>query len=753
MQKTFSILTSGLFSILLFACAAFAQSTTVSGKVTYGDGNALHDVSVQISQLRKSASTNDDGDFSFSDVPPGRYTLIAHVEGFADQAKTIVVTAGAPLTVNFQLQITSLKEQVTVTASGTEQSVLDSFQSVDSVSSSSITQRSTGSLGDLLDGETGVAKRSFGVGSSRPVIRGFDGDRVLVLDNGSRSGTIGSQSGDHGETVDTLSAERVEIVKGPGTLLYGSNAIGGVVNVIDNDENLSHSGFRGNVTTVFSTANREAALSGGGEYGIGNFLLRGNFSATRSGDYQTRIGRVENSATRANTESFGLGYYGKKAYFNGNFSVGIRRYGIPYAAIFEAEPVVTKRPSDTLPVVDAQIDLRQRDYATKFSGGFRDLGNSFLTGIQYSLNYSDYRHKEIEIEDGTESIGTTFSNKTLSYRSLFEQAKYGKLTGRFGFDGFNRDYLVNGAEQLVNGKITQNAFSVFTLQEVAFERVKFQFGGRVENIRYNAQNPAYRDRAFTGFSGAAGVNFSLWTGGALVANYSNSFRAPALEELYNNGPHPGNVTFEIGNENLRGERSNGVDLTLRHQTDRFRFSGGAYYYAINNFVFFQYQDEDGNGEFDIEDGLPVARYEQDRARYLGVEMSADATFNKYLGAFLSLDAVRAKLADQNFNLPRIPPARARTGFDIRYKDLNVRPEVVFARYQNKVAPLETRTAGYGIVNVTGSYTIGRQHYAHIITFNAYNLTDKLYRNHLSFIKDFAPEIGRGIRVGYTVRFF
>lgn len=744
----------GIFIILCASLTAFAQTGKISGKVTYGENTALHDASVKIVQLNQTVSTDTDGNYSFESVAPGRYTILVHFEGFADAAKTIVLVAGGAGVVDFQLQISSLKEQVTITSSGTEQSVFDSFQTVNSLSSSAITQKSPSSLGEILEGETGVYKRSFGVGSSRPVIRGFDGDRVLILQNGVRSGTIGSQSGDHGETADPLSAERIEVVKGPGTLLYGSNAIGGVVNVIDTDENEPHNGFRGFLTALGSTANREGAFSGGGEYGFKNWLFRGNFSAQRSGDYQTPIGKIPNSATRATSGSFGLGYYGEKAYLSGNFTTSIRRYGIPFAALFEGGEEPTELFGGELPTApDEDIDLRQRDYNFRLSGGFRNLNNPFLSGVQYNLGYSDYRHKELEIADGIEETGTIFDNKTFTYRSLFEQTKYKSLTGRFGFDGFNRSYEVNGAEQLVTGKIKQNAFSVFALEELGFERVKFQFGGRLENNRYRADNPEYLDRNFTGFSGAAGVNFGLWKGGALIVNYSNSFRAPALEELYNNGPHIGTVTFEIGNQNLRPERSNGIDVSLRHQSDRFRFTGDVYYYNIKNFVYFQYQDEDGDGQVDIEDGLPVARYEQNRARFLGFEVGADATFNKYFGGFISADAVRAKLTDFDINLPRIPPARIRAGFDFRYKDLNIRPEAIFARKQNKVAPLETPTAGYGIINVAGSYTIAREHFAHIFTFNAYNLTDKLYRNHLSFIKEFAPEIGRGIRVGYTVRFF
>lgn len=740
--------------LFIFSIAAFAQSGKIAGKVSYGENTPLHDASVKIVQLNKSVLTDEQGNYSFDGVPSGRYTVLVHVEGFADQAKTVTVGAASAATVDFQMQITSLNEQVTITSSGTEQSTFESFQTVNSISSSAITQRSPSSLGEVLENETGVTKRSFGVGSSRPVIRGFDGDRVLVLENGVRTSSIGSQSGDHGETVDTLGAERIEVVKGPGTLLYGSNAIGGVVNVIDNDENEAHEGFRGFLTALGSTANKEGAFGGGGEYGFRKWLLRGNFTAQRADDYQTPIGKVPNSATRSVAGTFGGGYYGNKAYLSGLFSTSVRRYGIPFAALFESHEEPAERLFGELPTAPAEdIDLRQRDYSFRVSGGFRNLDNPFLSGVQYNLGYSDYRHKEIEIADGEEEIGTIFDNKIFNYRSLFEQSRYKKLSGRFGFDGFNREYEVNGAEQLVEGKIKQNAFSVFTLQELGFDRVKFQFGGRIENNRYRADNPEYLDRNFTGFSGAAGVNFGLWEGGALVFNYSNSYRAPALEELYNNGPHIGTVTFEIGNQNLKAERSNGIDVSLRHQSGRFRFTGDLYYYNINNFVYFQYQDEDGDGQVDIEDGLPVARYEQDKASYFGFEVGMDATFNKYLGGFISADGVRARLIDLDQNLPRIPPERLRVGLDFRYKNLNLRPEAIFAGRQDKVAPLETPTAGYGILNVAGSYTIARQHFAHIFTFNAYNLTDKLYRNHLSFIKELAPEIGRGIRFGYTVRFF
>lgn len=742
-----------IFAVLTFAAVnGLAQNAgKITGSVTISDSTALHGAEVQITQLKRSTHTDENGKFELADVPPGRYTILVHMEGFSDATKTVTIAAGGTANLDFQLLIASIKEQVTVTSSGSEQSVFDSFQTVNSVGSTSITERAATSIGEVLQNETGVAKRSFGPGSSRPIIRGFDGDRVLVLQDGVRSGSVGSQSGDHGEPIDPLSAERIEVVKGPGTLLYGSNALGGVVNVIGHHDDDFHEGFRGFLTGVGGTADRQLGASGGVEYGFKNWLFRANLGSQRSDDYSTPLGRIPNSASRSTTGSFGGGYYGDKAFLGVTYGYDVRRYGIPFAALFEGGG--DKGKEGELPVVDDEIDLRAVRHNLRFTGGFRELTNSFISGVNYSIDYTKYRHEEIETADGIDEVGTTFDNKTTSYRSMFEQQKYKKLSGRFGFEGFNRNYQVFGAEQLIDGAVKQNSFSAFGLEELNFDRVKFQFGGRVETNRYNPDNAELTARNFTGFSGGAGINVGLWDGGAFIFNYTHSNRAPALEELYNNGPHIGTVTFEIGNPSLQMERSNGVDFSLRHQTERFRITGDVYYYRINNFVFLAYQDEDGDGDVDIEDGLPVGRYEQTTAGYFGAELSADVTINSFLGAFVSLDTVRAKLIDERLNVPRIPPARARFGLDFRHKGLSVRPEVVFASKQDNVYPLETPTAGYGLVNVGASYTIGSQHVAHIFSMNAYNLTNKLYRNHTSFIKDLIPEIGRGVRFGYTVRFF
>ena len=720
-----------LFFFFLFSVTILAESNgKITGTVRLGnEDSVLHQVSVKIVELKRTAVTGTNGSYEFANVPPGRYTIIAHQEGFADSTQKVDVAGGTTVTVDFRLVISGLKESVTVTASGSEQSTFEAIETVSTVNSSQITERAAVGLGDVLSNEAGVAKRSSGPGTSRPVIRGFDGDRVMVSNDGVSVGSLASQSGDHSEPVDTLAVERIEVVKGPATLLYGSNAIGGVVNAISGHDEESHPGFRGYLSGIGGTNNSQGAASGGLEYGAGRWMFWGNGSTQRTGDYKAggNFGTVENTFTRNAAGNAGFGYFAKKAFFNANYSYYQNRYGIPLD-FREADP--------------EERSIRMHRGDVKFNFGYNDT-DWFVTGIKFTVDISRYQHQELA--DG--SVGTTFRNSVDSYRGMFEQRQVGKLTGRFGFAGFERDFSTIGDETLIDGPVRQNSFAVFGLEEIKFERVSLQFGGRVERNSYDPVNLSLIHRSFTGFSGAAGARFDLWKGGAFVANYSHGFRAPALEELYNNGPHDGTLLFEVGNSALKPEISNGIDLSLRQQNARIKAEANFYYYGFKDFVFLAPTDV-----VDPDSGFAVANYLQGDSRFTGTELSIDLTAHKYLNVLTGLDYVNAQLKTGQ-PLPRIAPLRARFGLDAHYKNLSVRPEFVAVGRQDRVFTDETPTAGYGTANITASYIIPTKHTANVISFSGYNLNNKLYFNHISFIKDISPEIGRGVRFSYTLRFF
>lgn len=723
-------------ALVLCLCAGLCAQTgaTIRGTVTLaGSSEPIDHTHILLIPSGRGTMSNVTGNYEFTNVAPGRYELVARLSAMSDVRKRIEVKAGESATVDFSLSFGVVRQEVTVTATGSETSVDDSFQTVTSRDSYELLARSQGtSAGDLLEGETGIAKRSSGPGSSRPVVRGFDGDRVLMLQDGVRTGTLSYQSGDHGEPVDVTAAERVEVVRGPATLLYGSNAIGGVVNVVSNEHLIHerpHEGLTGKVTLLGGSNNGQGQGGVNLSYGHRNWLFYGTAGGVRTGDYNSPAASVPNSASKMKNGSVGIGHFGEKTSLNFNFQGADGKYGVPY-------------PSDDPEAERTRLDWDR--YQFRLNGIVKKLGD-VLQDFEYYGSYTNWNHAEKLLQPlGEPLTGTQFTNNTWTYQGTFRQKKKSHLTGSLGFWGLDRNYDSRGAEAL-SPPVKQSAFAGFVLEELTFEKVRFQFGTRIENNRYR---PAieYPERSFTGASASAGVIVPLWSGGSVFGNYMHSYRAPALEELYNHGPHPGNSVFEIGDPALVREMGDSFEAGLRHNSQRFRFSTSLYRYQLHDFV---YLEPEGS----IEDGLPVANYRQANSRFLGAEARTEVALRPSLWLLAAFDAVDAQVSRSNVNLPRIPPVRGRVGFDFRRGSLSIRPEMVLSNRQWQVSPFEKPTAGYAVFNVNAGYTLTRGHLLHLFTVNLFNATDRIYRNHLSFVKEFAPEMGRGVRVSYTFTWF
>ncbi len=698
---------------------------SISGIVTIGDDKRpVEHARVTISPGGTTVFTEADGHFAFTGLAAGRYTVVAHIERIDDRAIEVVVTENTTESVEINLLVSGIREEVTVTASGQEEITSNSIQAVTVIGSDQLATRNPVSLGEALDHELGIAKRSYGPGNARPVVRGFDGDRVLILQDGMKIGALGFQSGDHSEPVDVLGLERIEIVRGPATLLYGSSAIGGVVNAVQGHET-AQPGVRGYLTGVLSSNNSQASGNGGVEFGTQNWLFYFGGGGNSVDDYETPLGTVPNSYVTGGGVTVGGGWYGAKAWINGGYVFDRREYGVPYDTAEEDPEIVF-------------LDPRRHSLAVR--GGFRDTG-AFIDAGRFSFQVNDYRHAERDAATG--EIGTLFNNDVVVYRGVVDHARRGILTGSLGIEGSHRDYESIGAEALAP-PTTQNQFAVFGLETLDFERAVLQLGGRIERNAYDSMT--LEDRSFTGFSGAIGVRVPLPRDFSVVANFSSSYRAPALEELYNFGPHPGNLAFEIGDVDLERERSTGFDVGVRHASGRVRFEANAYVYRISNFIYLAPTDE-------VEDGFVVANFAGADSRFAGFEAKADIELHEYFNLGLGLDYTRAEIRDTETPLPRIPPLRGRAALDFLYKGFRVTPEVIFSDRQDRVFTFETETAGYATFQLGAGYTWVGSHVAHVVSVEGFNLTDRLYQNHLSFIKNIAPEIGRGVRIAYTFKFF
>lgn len=734
-----------------------AQETgAITGRVVLAGAvtQPIEGATVNLPGLNRVTVSGAAGAFRLDRVPPGDHQIFAQRGNARSDRRLVRVSAGDTVRVDFELAIAHTLEAITVTGNPRGQATaLESFGAVASVSSRDLAERMSGTLGETLEGEPGVARRSFGPGSSRPIVRGFDGDRVLIMTDGLRTGDVSSQSGDHGVLTDPASLKRVEILKGPATLLYGSNAIGGVVNAISHHD-FTHepppSGLTGYATLDGGTADERIGANFEAQYGADGWVAWGGGGARRTGDYDAPGLTVPNSGSDLQRMAVGGGRHGSRAFLDGSLSFDTGVYGVPFAAEFhehhEEEPAQEEGADEH---AEEAIEIDGDRMALRLNGGLREL-EGFVEDAHAHVTWIDWSHEELEGDE----IGTRFSNRSLVLRAEANQRRAGRLSGTFGVWAQFRDFEAIGEEAL-SPPVDQRSFAVFALEELDLGDLRLAGGLRLERNDYEVgtQDGAGEgggaprpDRDFTSVSGSLGVNVPLGRGAAFYANLSRSHRAPALEELYNEGPHVGTLTFEVGDADLEPETTLGFDAGLRLQSEPINLEVGGFLYDIADYIYLA-----PTGEF--EDGLPVGEYAQGDARYAGFEATADVRLVDGVRLLGGVDYVRAELTGSDQPLPRIPPLRARLGLDWHLAGLDVRPEVVLAADQDRTFGAETATDGYTLLNLTASYTFLRGDRQHMLSLRLYNLTDELYRNHSSFIKDLAPEMGRGAQLTYSIRWF
>ena len=759
---------------VLTAVPVLAQETgTVHGTVTLQEYGSVQGAVVLVVGTGRFALTDERGRFAIDGVPAGSYEVLAQREHLTAGRQTVNVDPGQAATVDFVLELSPVHEDVTVTASaGGTETTFEAFNAVTTVDSFDIARESAAGLGDALRHEPGIAIRSFGPGANRPIIRGFDGDRVLILEDGVRTGDLSSESGDHGIAVDPNSAERIEIVRGPATLLYGSNAVGGLVNVITPHESTRTSlfeGTRAQLSADLGSANAQAGTNAGLQHARSGVRYWAGGSTRRTGDYATPAGTVENSATESANARAGVGWSGDRLFASAGVTLNDGRYGVPFAGEFhghhEADAGGHGDDHGDDPGGEAAIALDWQRRALRFDVGLQGLANRVVEGVQLSLNAIDWGHDELEIEGGNENVGTRYDNRVYILRADVDQRQTAHLSGRFGAWTQIRDFEAAGVEALAP-RTDLSSFAAFAYEELSLGRFRVQFGGRVDRDNYRVaeraggdandddhdghdhgvlEAPDARDRGFAGASASVGLHAELGAGNALVANLTRSHRAPAIEELYNFGPHVGTLSFDVGNPDLDAESTLGLDLSLRHRGDGVRADLNFFVYDIDNFIF-------GNRSGAVADNLPVFNILQGDSRFRGFDARGSTRLAGRTWLTLGLGYVDARLTTTGEALPRIPPLRGTVDLDIPYGGFTLSPQLEFAARQADVFRGETETGRYSVVNLRASYVWPRQDTAHILSFTGYNLTNELYRNHTSYIKDLAPEMGRGVRLNYAVRF-
>jgi iron complex outermembrane receptor protein len=755
---------------LMFALSvspvAWAQTgAPLSGKVTRDTGEPMDGAMVLLEELKREVRTGADGTYQFTNVPPGAYHVSVRAEGYSTSRTEVTVTPqGATLDLVVELDL-HFSEVVSVSPNARSQ--FESYQPTSVLAGQELTKQLEGTIGATLQSEPGIAMRAIGPGPARPVIRGLDGDRIVVLEDGQRVGDLSSQSADHGVTVNPASAQRIEVVRGPASLLYGANAIGGLVNVItDQIPTEPVQGSEGNFTFDLGSNAAEGAGAGDLHIGNGRYALHVGGGGRRTGNFSTPAGEVDNTQRRSAFASVGLSWTSERSYIGGSFAIDDTEYGIPE---LEGDDERADEEGDhgaEEGSAHEQVVLTPQRKALTLRAGARNLDGLVSS---YRATFGVRRYDHTEFEGG--AVGTVFNNDTEEAELMVSHRPVGRLSGTVGTWFLNRAFDAIGPEAL-SPPIDQRGVALFLYEEVTWPHVTVQFGGRMDHTRFQPAR-TLPDRDFTEFSGSLGLLFRPAAANddvVLAVSLARASRNPALEELYFFGPHPGNLSFEIGNPDLEAERALGFDIALRVRSPRVRGELTVFNNSIRDFIFrrplteaeFEAREEEFDERFGVthdeeeghghSDEFPFIEFIGADSRLWGLEAHADVTLNAFLAAEFTYDFVRGELSDSGQSLPRIPPHRLLAGLRYQRNALQIGGNVTAVSAQKRVFGAETPTDGYALARLYGSYTFAAGGVTNTITARLDNATNKLYRNHLNYLKDVLPEMGRNFKLVYSVSF-
>jgi len=632
-------------------------------------------------------------------------------------------------------------------------------------------------IGETLARQPGVSATSFGPNASRPVLRGFQGERIRVLTDGIGSIDVSNTSVDHAVVINPLLAERVEVLRGPSALLFGSSAVGGVVNVIDTriPRVVPEKGYSLSGMASYGSAATERSVAGAADVAVGRqFVLHADGSYLKTDDLKIGgyvlapraraeaqasaalapndpldFGRVANLRGRLpNTasETWTAGVGGALITDTGSLGIAYSHYdslyGVPVR--YALTPGGEEPEAPRLSLVQNRLDLR----------GEIETGGGFLDRIRLRAGAAEYRHFELE-ESG--EVGTAFYNKGIESRLELVQTKRGGWQGASGVQFFNRDFDVKGDEAFLPRNNTAQV-GLFTLQQLDRGAFKMEAGARYEHTSLTARTAVSDDRFFRGqrsfdaFSGSIGASYGFAPDWRAGLNLSRTERAPSAEELFANGPHAGTEAYELGNPNFKKEASWGIEATVHGHGDGYSFDASAYYNRFSNYIYDalvqQGPCEAAAAPSGREVDLPCFAYAQADARYYGIEAEGSlrlATIGRYaINADLLGDYVHAQIIDTG-PAPRIPPLRLLGGLEAQSDSVNARVEVERSFKQTRVLGLETPTNGFTLVNASVQLKPWGTLNPTTLTLSANNIFDVDARRHASVMKDFAPLAGRDLR--------
>lgn len=705
---------------------------------------------VHLEEINRTASADKNGFFSFQNVPDGSYTLSIHRIGYLTYTGQIIVNGqlADDEPILFLLKPESVvSDEITITGERDELTGSRLQHASSKIIGENLRRNLGTTLAETMRNEPGFSERSLGPAPGRPVIRGLGDERVLILQDGERTGDVSSQSADHAVSVDPMGAEEIEIARGPAALAYGSNAIGGVINVVKNQISSSvPSGFSGTISLLGQTVNGEVSASVDAVIPVNNWVVNLDLNGKNGTDYSSPAGTITNSYLQNTQNTIGISRVGNTGYIGASASYYGSRYGIP------------PDPNGGHPNgVDIEMNKLQFDVRAE-----RVYRNSFINLIEARYSFVNYDHTEFESNG---SIGTKFGNLSTNFSmkghnrswSIFDE-------GTFGIWGEALDYAVFGARTPASN---QYSGAAYVIQEGDAGNLHYEIGSRFEYVlskpkeeRVSPRIGLIESRSFAALANSVSLIYGLNQHFFLGTTAIHSFRPPSLEELYSEGPHLAAYSFEIGNPQLDPERGLGLELFLRYDSNRLQAELSTY---RNHFFNYNYARD--TGEQSVSDpSLNNYQFVGTEADFLGVEFSGELriTSNLTAGGMISYIFANRTVSEEEQNitgytsstrpLPMIPPVQGSVYLRQKLNSLTLSAQYSATGRQTRLGEFESPTDGYNLFYASVQYRFSTNNLLHTLSLNGNNLINTEYRNHLSRIKEIFPAPGRNFSLLYRVYF-
>jgi iron complex outermembrane recepter protein len=755
---------TGLLLLLASASPAVARAQvgTIEGSVASGvDGRPLAGATVRLVEAHRVETTHGDGTFRFTNVPEGNHTVAVQRLGHRAVTRQVTLQAGERATLAFRLEQLVVELQPTVITGTIGERARDEVLSPSTVlAGAQLAARLQPTLAATVQTAPGMAVTSMGPATGRPVVRGLSGDRVLVLEDGQRTGDLSGMSGDHAQAVETASAERVEIVRGPMSLLYGSSALGGVINVIRREvPTYVPEHLHGGLTLHGTSVNRGGAVAADAITPLGSSAaLRGEGAWRTGSDYRTPRGVIQNTDTRAWSGGLGLSFLRGENHYGGAYRYYDSRYGIPGGFIGGH---------------DEGVDIEMRRHAARIESEWHDFTPRRFD-VRATGFFSDYSHFEREHHG---EIGTLFYQTIGGGEAVARHDALGPFSlGAFGVRAQYRD-IVTGGSLRTPDTYDYNA-AVYAVEEIERGPFRLQGGARFDLARYVPRDrdafvvvggePVFvRPRTFSAVTGSLGALYELATGVRAGASVSRAFRTPDFNELYSDGPHLAANTYDVGDPELGEETGLGLDVFLRVNRHPVRVELAAFRNRLDDYIF---PSTRGRIELGRQGLRPLAQYTNEGAVFSGYEAEVEWTPFRNWILDAAISEVRARFTTERAPIPifhedgttelvqasrfppLIPPTRGHVG--VRHEGVRwlAGAQLRAAAAQDRLAEFETRTPGYSLLDASVGVRFVTGTRLHVLTLRVDNVTDREYSNHLSRIKDLLPEPGRDVALVYRLTF-